>query len=242
MKSTRQMNKDIRGILFDFGGTLDTGGDHWSHLLFEAWKSSGVDVPLALFREAYVAAEQEMAKPGLIGRHYGFKELILVKINLELQYLSQQGLFPPESIQTKSELIAEYCLKAVRLNISRNIPVLSRLSEKYRLGVVSNFYGNLEAVLKDLGIGHFFETAVDSSAEGIRKPDARLFLKGVNNLGLMPAQCVVVGDSYANDIQPAIEIGCMAIWLKGEGWDAEINPLEYPDTIYNLDEIFEKLN
>ncbi len=28
---------DIRGIIFDYGGTLDSRGDHWSHIIREAY-------------------------------------------------------------------------------------------------------------------------------------------------------------------------------------------------------------
>ncbi|MDE5675782.1 MAG: hypothetical protein K2I44_10640 [Muribaculaceae bacterium] len=39
------MNIDIsriKGIIFDYGGTLDTGGDHWSEVIWKAWQEAGV--------------------------------------------------------------------------------------------------------------------------------------------------------------------------------------------------------
>ena len=44
----------IKGIIFDYGGTLDTGGDHWSHVIRDGWNKAGVSANDALFREAYV--------------------------------------------------------------------------------------------------------------------------------------------------------------------------------------------
>ncbi len=39
---------------------------------------------------------------------------------------------------------------------ARNRPALEALSEHYRLGVVSNFYGNLEAVCQSSGLAPLF--------------------------------------------------------------------------------------
>ena len=33
MRSTK-----IRGIIFDYGGTLDTDARHWAHVLFEGYR------------------------------------------------------------------------------------------------------------------------------------------------------------------------------------------------------------
>ena len=34
---------DVRGIIFDYGGTLDSHGDHWSHIILEAYIAAGVE-------------------------------------------------------------------------------------------------------------------------------------------------------------------------------------------------------
>ena len=34
----------VRGVIFDYGGTLDTRGDHWSYLIEEAYVKAGVIV------------------------------------------------------------------------------------------------------------------------------------------------------------------------------------------------------
>ena len=52
---------EIKGIIFDYGGTLDTGGDHWSEVIWCAYGKAGVAVNKAEFREAYVYAERELA-------------------------------------------------------------------------------------------------------------------------------------------------------------------------------------
>lgn len=52
----------VKGLIFDYGGTLDTGGDHWSEIIWDAYRQAGVAVSKPEFREAYVYAERELAR------------------------------------------------------------------------------------------------------------------------------------------------------------------------------------
>ena len=51
----------IRGVIFDYGGTLDTRGDHWSHILRQGWEHCGIKADEQQFRHAYVYAERALA-------------------------------------------------------------------------------------------------------------------------------------------------------------------------------------
>ena len=67
------------------------------------------------------------------------------------------------------------------------MPVLKELSEKYPLVLVSNFYGNVETVLKDFGIDTYFKEIIESAVVGVSKPDPKIFSLGVEALGLPAA-------------------------------------------------------
>lgn len=92
---------EIKGIIFDYGGTLDTGGDHWSEVIWCAYGKAGVAVNKAEFREAYVYAERELARTRHILPEHDFGDLLLIKMRLELQWLSGQGLFPRRRLRRK---------------------------------------------------------------------------------------------------------------------------------------------
>ena len=100
-----------------------------------------------------------------------------------------------------------------------HVEVISQLADRAPLALVSNFYGNLPTVVEEMGIGPYFQTVVESAAEGIRKPDPRLFEIALDRLGLQPQETMVVGDSLKNDILPAHSLGCATAWLQGEGWN-----------------------
>ena len=99
---------------------------------------------------------------------------------------------------------------------SRNIPLLARLAERFRLGVVSNFYGNLVTVCDDVGVRPFFGVIVDSVWAGCTKPDPRIFRRAVEELRVSPAEATFVGDSLARDMVGARAVGMRHVWLAAE--------------------------
>lgn len=227
----------IKGIIFDYGGTLDTGGDHWSEVIWDAWQKAGIVADKGEFREVYVYAERELARTLHILPHHNFGDLLEIKMQIELQKLAEDGHLPPEDIQPMAKKIAQICYESAKASVEKAKPVLEALSKKYPLVLVSNFYGNIETVLKDFGIDSYFKKIIESAVVGVRKPDPKIFTLGVEALGLKPEETLVIGDSYAKDIVPAEKAGCQAIWLKGKGWTAEEDAILHPNIISNLDEV-----
>lgn len=233
------MNLDIskiKGIIFDYGGTIDTEGRHWSEVLWEGYEQCGVAVDKAQFREAYVYAERELARERHILPAHDFHDMLNIKINIELDWLVRQGLFAPQGVDEAVEKIADYCYLYARNCVAKATPVLEELSKRYPLVLVSNFYGNIETVLADFGILKYFKDIIESAVLGIRKPDPRIFEHGVKALGLLPQEVLVIGDSLRKDIRPAESLGCQVLWIKGKGWTEEEDAEFHPNTIKSLDE------
>lgn len=234
------MNVDvsrIKGVIFDYGGTLDTGGDHWSEVIWQAWQQAGVAADKAEFRECYVYAERELAKTLHILPHHNFHDLLDIKMQIELQHLAEMGHFAPAQISDKAKEVASICYASAKASVEKAKPVLQALSEKYPMVLVSNFYGNVGTVLKDFGVDCYFKKIIESAVVGVRKPDPKIFTLGVEALGMKPDEVLVIGDSYSKDIVPAEKAGCQAIWLKGKGWTAEEDATLHPNIISNLDEV-----
>ncbi len=231
----------IKGIIFDYGGTLDTGGDHWSYVIYDAWQKAGIAADQALFREAYVYAERELARTRHILPEHDFNDLLQIKLKIELEWLSEQGHFPPAMVDAKAKEAAAYCYESAKSHVESARPVLETLSKHFPMVLVSNFYGNIETVLKDFGVATYFKKIIESAVVGVRKPDPEIFRMGVKALDLKPDEVVVVGDSYKKDIVPAEAAGCKVLWLKGKGWTAEEDAVHAPCEIKSLAEIPEIL-
>ena len=100
----------------------------------------------------------------------------------------------------------EFCRSAVFNPGARE--TLRRLSESYRLGVITNGYidsqrGRLEATEMTM----MFEVILISEEVGIAKPDLCIFNLALSRLELPPEAVLYVGDSIAHDYQGARAAG-----------------------------------
>lgn len=208
------MNK---AILFDFGGTLDTNGIHWSEKFRIAYNKANLKIKLEDFNEAYVKAEPQMYVE--VKRNDDFFTTIKKQAYLQLNYLEKNKnySFLGTAVES-SKKVAQICYKDVLKVINEVKEVLRDLKQDFKLGVVSNFYGNLEAALKSLDIAGFFDILTDSTLVDIRKPDPGIFKIAINNLKVSPENTIVVGDSYERDIKPAKMLNCGTIWLDVSSW------------------------
>ena len=232
---------DIKGIIFDYGGTLDTRGDHWSHIIRQGWEAAGVDVPEPLFRDCYVYAERELARVRRILPGDDFGALLLKKMRIELEELERRGGIAPDKVEAAAVVAAKYCDDYARACIDEARPTLQALSEKYPLVLVSNFYGNVDSVLRAYDIRQYFQGIIESAVVGVRKPDARIFMLGCVALGQEPRNVLVVGDSLKKDILPARSIGCQTAWIKGRGWTADEDLATDPAQIGRLSDLVAEL-
>ncbi|MBR1594862.1 MAG: HAD family hydrolase [Alloprevotella sp.] len=230
------MNKftDIKTVIFDYGGTLDTNSRHWANVLWEAYQHVCFPMTEEQFREAYVFGERALAKAPIVKPDDDFFHLLLKKVEVEIEWLEFNGTLKINGLQQQAFIldIAKYCNELVLRNMEQTKNVLEQLKKKYNFILVSNFYGNIHTVLKTYGIDSYFPEIVESSVVGVRKPDPRIWEIGVERAGCKAEECVVVADNFKKDIAPAHSIGCRTIWLKGEGWlKEEEADMSIPDAV-----------
>lgn len=230
---------NIKGIIFDYGGTIDSRGVHWSEIIWDGYQSANINIDKDSFRECYVYAERELARTLHILPHHNFYDLLLIKMRIELGYLVDQNKFDATNLEEKAVIIAQYCYDQARNSIEEARPTLQALYERYPMVLVSNFYGNVESVLTDFNLRHFFKEIIESAVVGVRKPDPQIFALGVKALGLEAGDVLVIGDSYKKDIVPAESLGCSVAWLKGKGWTAQEDAVSHPSIITKLSDVLD---
>ena len=205
----------VKGYIFDYGGTLDTGGQHWGKVIWHAYEHLQVPVSETDFRDAYVHAERTLGKNPIIQPDFTFYKTLETKIRLQLEYLQTSYITPLTSYILP---LTSYLYEATVAETSKSREVLLSLKKQYPMVLVSNFYGNIATVLKEFKLDGIFDTIIESAVVGVRKPDPQIFTLGVEALGMQPDEVVVVGDSMDKDIIPASKAGCHTVWFKGEGW------------------------
>lgn len=204
------------GYIFDYGGTLDTGGSHWAKVLWHAYRVCGLAVAWEPFSGAYVEVERALGRGTIIEPTFTFRRTLEVKIAMETEWLAAHGCCPAAADELRRRVLT-YIYNKVTATTAHSRDVLQRLAAPKVL--VTNFYGNIGTVLREFGLERLFAAVVESAAVGLRKPDERLLALGVQALGMEAGRVTAVGDSLTNDIVPAKSIGCRTAWLRGEPWD-----------------------
>lgn len=107
---------DIKGIIFDYGGTLDTNSRHWSEVLWSKYEEYHVPVGKADFREAYVYGERTLARIPLVKPEDNFYDVLCIKTKLQMEYLIEQGKLEQTDAMEYAVKIADSCYQYV-LNV-----------------------------------------------------------------------------------------------------------------------------
>jgi HAD superfamily hydrolase (TIGR01549 family) len=202
------MSQRYETVLFDFGGTLDADGEAWKERIHRQYRAENLRMNDEAFDALFYAADD-----GLVGRLSQEADLAItvhrLMASLEAELARREG----SNEVARAERTATRFLAEASASFERNRPLLQVLGERYQLGVVSNFYGNLEAVCRGAGLAHFFAVMVDSQCVGAEKPDPTIFRAALRPLGATPERTVLVGDSLRRDREGARRMGMDFIWI-----------------------------
>jgi putative hydrolase of the HAD superfamily len=191
-------------VLFDFGGTLDADGIAWKERFHRLFAGEGVAVGPGQFDPVFYAADDALV--GTVPATLSLEDTVLRVAS------GVAAALRPEDATLGARVAARFLADA-RVCFEANAPVLERLAERYRLGIVSNFYGNLPTVCDNANVRRYFGVIVDSAQVGFSKPDPRIFLAAAETLDIKPGRTVMVGDSLARDMAGARAAGMAHIWL-----------------------------
>lgn len=230
---------NVKGIIFDYGGTIDSRGVHWSEIIWQGYCKAHVDklITKEQFRQAYVHGERELARVRHILPGDNFLDILVKKMSIQRAFLAANGLVSLDQAQLST--ITSHCYESARACIDEARPVLANLAERYPMVLVSNFYGNVDAVLRDFDVRRYFRGIIESAVVGVRKPNPTIFRLGVDVLELDASDALVVGDSLRKDILPAESLGCQVLWLKGKGWTADEDAQTHPNTISRIAQVLD---
>jgi FMN phosphatase YigB (HAD superfamily) len=216
-----RMMEAIETLLFDFGGTLDADGVAWKDRFYTLYRAEGLDITAEAFAPAFFAADDPLV--GGLPPATGLSETVhALAANLEAELASRRA--GADGARAGKECadgdrgrrVASRFLSEMSAAFARNRPVLEALGEHYRLGIVSNFYGNLEAVCHSSGLAPLFAVVSDSHRVGAEKPDPAIFRAALAALDSAPETALFVGDSLRRDCEGARRAGIGFIWIAPE--------------------------
>ena len=192
-------------VLFDFGGTLDADGVPSVEQFLRAYRDAGGRTSGENFDVLFHESDRALAADPAT-RTRGFRDTVHEQSRLLVALAGDAHL--------DAAAIAASVHGAARLAAERNAVLLRALRERgLRLGVISNFTGNLDRCLTELGLGSLFDVIIDSAIAAVRKPDAAIFQLALEQLGVDARRSVMVGDNPFADVRPAALLGIATCWL-----------------------------
>lgn len=94
------------------------------------------------------------------------------------------------------------------------IPEITKLREKYKIGLLSNTDCFTVQEFREKGYDKYFDGIAFSCELGLLKPDPKIFKLLLHDLGVKPEEAVMVGDNYKDDVLAAEKVGMRGILLK----------------------------
>lgn len=197
----------IRGLIFDLDGVIvDTAKYHYA-----AWKelAETLDIP-------FTQKDNERLK--------GVSRVRSLEIILEIGGLALSDEEKDDCAEWKNDRYLEYIR---RLRESEILPgakqfLLDARAAGYRIALGSASK-NTGLILEKLRITDLFDAIIDGNKVQKAKPDPEVFLKGAEEIGVPPEECVVFEDAEAG-VEAAHNAGMVAV---GIGSPAQLTEADF---------------
>jgi putative hydrolase of the HAD superfamily len=233
----------VNAVLFDWGHTLMDWA--WDDELLAAGHEAGLraigrenEQLTARFKEAYEplfwapGTVEELEYPGLVRRLLGDVGIDVSNGELERFLEAEHAAWTP----------------ARRLGSTSHALLESLRNRGLKLAVVSNAFDPpalLHRDLADAGIAERIDYAVFSSEVGRRKPDAEIFERALDALGVRAEAALFVGDRLYEDVRGAAEVGMttvQALWFRADDHPDGVEPDYQAFTQMDVLSIVRRLN
>lgn len=197
----------IQAIVFDFGGTLDGNGLHWRERAYRFIQRKFPHVSREEFDQADRASVENFVASG-DGRRCNLRQTADAIFT---------GIYEGLELNSKirDSFLHDFCRDAEEW-LHQNRRWLASLRTNYRLGVISNNFGNTKGWCDDYALSPLLDVIVDSAVVGIKKPDGGIFRAALSELGVSAVEAIYVGDTYSDDMVGAKSVGMWTAWLVGD--------------------------
>lgn len=211
--------QSIDTIFFDLGFTLINFEGDFFGVMGESYQ----ELASALIRNGCRLDPVVFTKrfQEVISQYYVTREIDLVERPVEgylKHVLSEFGITEISGEIIRSSLSEMYRVTQAYWHLEADtISTLENLQKMgVKLGLITNAANPEDAnhLIDRNGLRTYFKTILISACEGIRKPDPRIFNRGLENMGALPENSAMVGDTLRADIKGAQKVGMKGIWIN----------------------------
>src|SRR4029453_15257966 len=193
----------FKAIIFDLFGTLvDDFGFSVGQMHQE------MAAPLAVPYEQFMALWGQTAKMRIIGA--------FETVEANIKYVCDTIKVSPtaEQLEKAVEFRRKYIGQALRPRPD-GISTVNELKNKgHKIGLLSNCSIEIPILWQETAFAELFDTTIFSSREGIKKPDARIFILACERLGTMPGSCLYIADGEDHELKAAASVGLYPVLIR----------------------------
>lgn len=208
----------FQAILFDLGSTLIYFDGDWEEIqasrdavLIQRLHRAGITPDGKVFLSQF----DELMKAYYAERETEFIEHTTAYLLLTL--LAEWGYTKVSEEVIRSALADMYAVSQAywKPEIDTHPTLQALQAQNYKLGLISNAGddADVQTLIDQAELRPYFDVILTSAAQGIRKPNPRIFLNALECLGLRPSQAAMVGDTLGADILGARNAGLFSIWI-----------------------------
>src|SRR5579863_8738751 len=141
----------ITTLLFDFGGTLD-GPAHWLDRFLAGYRAAGIEISRAELDPAFEHATRIGYGATRVVARFGLTDLVRFLVGHQFEYLRKSGPDPLRARLDEAgaagrhryvEAVTNSFVRETSNGLAHSREVVGALKGRFKLGIVSNFYGNL---------------------------------------------------------------------------------------------------
>lgn len=110
-------------------------------------------------------------------------------------------------------------------------------SKRLILGLLSNNDGRTAAKCREVGIEKYFDIILDSTLEGIMKPNPEMFMRALEKTGVKASEALHIGDLLGCDVLGAQKAGIKAVWFHRRSHIPRTTGIHPDWTVHRFDEI-----
>ena len=228
-----------RLILFDLDDTLSYFEDFWEPACKEAFAKFPLTAPLdpdrlfAAYRKWDRIMDDKYIRQEITVNEYRTRRFIeaLHEVGCEADEMAADSFH---------EIYFSLCGNHMKPR-PEILDLLTRLSQKYALGLVTN--GTVDVQMRKIdrcGIRPFFpdEAIFISEKVGCAKPDPRIYQAALERFKILADETVFVGDSWPNDVRGPYEVGIRPVWLRRPDRQAPLDlPVAVLDNVCDLETV-----
>ncbi len=205
-------------ITFDFGDTLVTSAPSYLSRLSLGLDSLGISRSLSQVEAAFHLADLEVCSK-LAGSTFepdeyrkGLRDGLYRNLDLNGDR--------SEMFEELNQWFADNRPERVLIDGAREL--LDALQAAgYRVAVISNNDGQTRQKCEAVDIERYMEFILDSTLEGLMKPDKRIFERALELAGLSADKVLHVGDLWGSDVLGSQAAGMWSMWISNNYIDPQ---------------------